>query len=956
MTATPDAYESDDTPEMAYDITGIVGPQARSIHAEDDVDWAKFTVSAESLVTLETSGASGDTRMWLYGPGNATSQIEYDDDSGPGSFSSITRVLSAGEYFVKIDEYSQNDTIENYALTLDVVDLDELKDAYEPDDDSAHATLLTLNAAPQAHSIHHAGDMDWFTFTLSEDSRVILQTDGLAGDTYMELFNSQQSRIEYDYSSGNGNFSRIEAYLPAGTYTASVEERYQDELIDSYMISAQATPFSELVDAYESDDTYQQATPLALDGTPQVHNIHQPDDVDWFTFTLTEDTRVILETDGPSGSTYMELFNSQQIRIEYDYSSGNGNFSRIEAYLPAGTYTAKVQEPYMDEVIESYTISVQATPLSELVDAYESDDTYQQATPLTLNGTPQTHNIHQPADVDWFTFALSEDSRVILETNGAEGSTYMELFDGQQNRLDYDYSSGNGSFSKIIAWLPAGVYTASVESRYQTIDAYSMSATAVPLVQFADSYEQDNSPENATPLIPNVPQSHNLHHWEDVDWYEFTVSEHSSVSININGSQGPGTPALTLYKDGDATDIIADRQYRIYDQILSPGTYYLFVSDTYQDDVIEAYEIELETVILPDLTVSEVAFTAPAGIELGSQLNVAWTVDNFSSGTAESRYDRIYLSEDGQLDGATYIASIYYNEDILPGESRQFSADVTIPDNYNWAGRNAYLIVVANSNGYIDEIDETNNQYSIPITIDPVIELLSPRIGPRVNAGNSFDVQWRVIDMDESAPVRMAIDTDDNPANGVGHTYLAPEELLFSTKPNLRSGGKQATTVQIPNLPARAEPYYLWVRVTGSNGVEYSIPQPIYISDSAASFTEDEYGDSVGSNSTYEVYGLDAHQEDNILHFRVFTNYDPEKNNYTGNSQGGGDFRFVIGGQQYGLAVNDHQAGTQQVTTGDLYVGATFLEGTTRSEVPSFIDTYTSSIAGGFHRVVRSGL
>ena len=90
----------------------------------DDVDWVKFTLDAESEVVLETSGAGGDTQMWLYD--STLTELEYNDDGGTDAFSYIDRVcdedaLPAGTYYVEIDEYGNNDEILSYELALTVV-------------------------------------------------------------------------------------------------------------------------------------------------------------------------------------------------------------------------------------------------------------------------------------------------------------------------------------------------------------------------------------------------------------------------------------------------------------------------------------------------------------------------------------------------------------------------------------------------------------------------------------------------------------------------------------------------------------------------------------------------------------------------------------------------------------------------------------------------------------------
>lgn len=117
-----DSYEPDNTSGQANWLYSN-SPQSHSIVPATDIDWVKFTLSENSQVTLETSGASGDTRMWLYD--SSLNQIDYDDDGGTGTFSRIDRLcgvnyLSAGTYYVKIDEYQNDSEIAAYSINLNV--------------------------------------------------------------------------------------------------------------------------------------------------------------------------------------------------------------------------------------------------------------------------------------------------------------------------------------------------------------------------------------------------------------------------------------------------------------------------------------------------------------------------------------------------------------------------------------------------------------------------------------------------------------------------------------------------------------------------------------------------------------------------------------------------------------------------------------------------------------------
>ena len=117
-----DSYEPDDTSAQANWLYSG-SPQTHSIIPATDIDWAKFSLAGQSGVVIGTSGASGDTRMWLYD--SNLNEIEYDDDDGGGTFSLIDRVcgtdpLQAGTYYIKVDEFQNDNEIPSYNLALSV--------------------------------------------------------------------------------------------------------------------------------------------------------------------------------------------------------------------------------------------------------------------------------------------------------------------------------------------------------------------------------------------------------------------------------------------------------------------------------------------------------------------------------------------------------------------------------------------------------------------------------------------------------------------------------------------------------------------------------------------------------------------------------------------------------------------------------------------------------------------
>ena len=119
-------------------------------------------------------------------------------------------------------------------------------DGYEPDDSYLSASTLQPPYDLTNHDIVPAGDADWVTLILPEESGLTLETSGTFGDTVLTLFDSNLSQIDFDDDGGRGNFSSINRTcdddpLPAGTYYASVTSYDAAEKIKDYSIVLSTT-------------------------------------------------------------------------------------------------------------------------------------------------------------------------------------------------------------------------------------------------------------------------------------------------------------------------------------------------------------------------------------------------------------------------------------------------------------------------------------------------------------------------------------------------------------------------------------------------------------------------------------------------------------------------------------------------------------------------------------------
>ena len=361
-----DAYEFDGNATSAKAISNGQ-TQNHTIHAAGDVDWVKFTIGAAgaSNVRVETSGASGDTHMWLFGPNNSSTLVAYDNDSGTGSFSLITKAtLAPGTYYLGIRENGDNATIAAYTVQVNwTAASGPVPDAYEFDGNAASAKDIA-NGQTQNHTMHVAGDVDWVKFTVGSAgaTSVRVETGGASGDTHMWLFgpNSTANLIAYADEGGVGDFSLIQvATLAAGTYYVGIREYGDNATIAAYTVKVSWLAGPGALDAYEFDGT-KAAAKTILNGAIQTHSIYPAGDVDWVKIQkpINETRTLRVETGGTTGDTKVWLYGPTGTLIAYNDDRAPGNlFSLINASLwGAGTYSIGVREFSPSSTIPAYTL------------------------------------------------------------------------------------------------------------------------------------------------------------------------------------------------------------------------------------------------------------------------------------------------------------------------------------------------------------------------------------------------------------------------------------------------------------------------------------------------------------------------------------------------------------------------------------------------------------------------
>ena len=233
VTAT-DSFEADNDSSRAASIPTTGVPQAHSFHAGTDVDWVTFTLDVTSTVVIETDGdAGGDTSIQLYRSTDLQTPIASNGNNGVNNYSRIsmsgTSALPAGTYFVRVSS-ENNSVLSRYTIRVAATDL------FESDNSVQTATVIATDGVAQTHSLHNGADVDWYKFTLTTQSLVNLETDGIVGgDTVMNLYDGTGTRLlASNNDSLTSRYSRLSQTLGPGTYYVLISEFGMDAAIGRY--------------------------------------------------------------------------------------------------------------------------------------------------------------------------------------------------------------------------------------------------------------------------------------------------------------------------------------------------------------------------------------------------------------------------------------------------------------------------------------------------------------------------------------------------------------------------------------------------------------------------------------------------------------------------------------------------------------------------------------------------
>ncbi len=363
---------------------------AGTIDPATDEDFFRFELTASTSVQISTSG-NLDTVGQLQDSVGAVLQTADDIDyrGGELNFEIVTQ-LAIGTYYVRVRSFRADPPALTGDYTLAVNEIPDQGDT------ESTAGTLPLDGSVDAR-ILPGTDVDMFELVLSSAIDVEIYTTGEL-DTIGKLFHPNNDITENDdrtLDAAGRNFL-IRESLAAGTYYVSVEtfQSQIDRTFGPYTLHADSIA--------DAGDSRSQAKAISV-GDSAEETMFDSDDVDYFQFTLSQQTDLRAHTTG-FVNTVGVLENQAGTELarggDWGFQRLTRNF-HIRQSLGAGTYYLKIES--IGKRAGDYELHLEAAP--------PGFDPTAPARTLSINRTA-SGSISSISDFDLYQFELSAAAEI----------------------------------------------------------------------------------------------------------------------------------------------------------------------------------------------------------------------------------------------------------------------------------------------------------------------------------------------------------------------------------------------------------------------------------------------------------------------------------------------------------------------------------------------------------------
>jgi len=384
------------------------------------------------------------------------------------------------------------------------------------------------------------------------------------------------------------SFNALWDTVPAGTVTRLrarvTAENCNGPVTIGVEDTVTATRPPEPPDAYEVDNTSSQAKFISVDGTPQLHSLHEEPDVDWIKFNATAGNEYVITTFDLSRlvDTIIELYGPDMTLLATNDDFGGGKGSQIAWVAEtSGTYYVKIQPKYPElcGCENGYKVKVEEfkqqleCPCPEWIVFHSDRDGNWELYRLDAAGGTPVRLTNDPAidmaptrssDAVWIAFQTNRNGLWDIYKVDALGENLTQLTANAGNNLDPMWSTpcgseqiafqsdrdgnweiyimdGNGNGQMRLTddpapdedpfWSPDGMYIAFQSRRNGNWDIYVVDVTGTDLIQLT------NDPaDEVDPVWSPDGQYIAFRSNRDGEWHTYVMPAAGGDAVRVSGA------------------------------------------------------------------------------------------------------------------------------------------------------------------------------------------------------------------------------------------------------------------------------------------------------------------------------------------------------------------------------------------------------------------------------------
>lgn len=484
-------------------------------------------------------------------------------------------------------------------------------------------------------------------------------------------------------ASGGGNAAGESLILAARRDGAFLppelaDPRYADESTLS-MGPFQLAPMDFAQAPGEAEPNNTQATATRVGQTLAVKGMIAAGDYDYYAFETTGDPQLYaIEAVGRSvGNLVYEAAGNEVSAHGRQVDSSTMVIPNL--YLAAGRHSIVVRPSY---VAGPYTLRAVALGKPDLRMEREPNDAPQYAHPLRP-GIPRAGFLLDRADNDYYSFALREPARVLLQVTSPPDIALMVNVSRTSGPSHTITSRSKGESVRMEVMLPPGEYLTMVRGN----DSGSRAPYKIRL-EILDPFapppdrEPNNGFNEASPLPADLVLRGSVGEYGDTDWYRIPIlSRETSMRIQVLGMTGGMNPRSSILVTDRTGDRAKNLNWAMNDsswEMLLPANAPLFIQLYGRGDY------QLRFTFNPGLP--PIAGKAPFTISLppGPHLVEAFSTmaqrQQFPVTVANPGAQRIDVTLDGAVShGAWKVALARRTVTVEPGKQVQVPLQLDLP-------------------------------------------------------------------------------------------------------------------------------------------------------------------------------------------------------------------------------------------------------------------------------------